>query len=485
MEPRVESLTVKVTTVPLATAALLPSRTVAETVDVPVILTVAGEGDTVIEDMSAMVTAVEAVAVPTVAVIVSLPTAEAVNVAVATPAVVVALAVILPIDVLLKEKSTVIPLPKALPALSVSVAVIVAVPVLAIAEALVVIATLGARIVIALVPDTVPTVAATVTLPSPRPVNVAVATPPVVWPLLIAVMEPREESLTVKVTTVPSAMAALLPSSTVAETVDVPVMLTVAGDGDTVIEDTSIMATVVEAVTVPTAAVIVSVPTAEAVNVAVACPLELVVALVVPVEIFFILPSEMSPSEKSTEMPAPRGLPPPSTTVAVMVDVPVVAIEGALGEITMPGFDIVTVVVFEIVPKVAVTVALPLTSVVELAVIEARDVLLNEKDTVAFCMGARLESRTVAVMVDACVRLIVVGEGDTVTDGGRMVITVVWATVPTVAVIVWLPDVPEVDVNVAVATPLEFVVALEVTLPRLVSLRVNITVMPAPNGLPA
>jgi len=221
------------------------------------------------------------------------------------------------------------------------------------------------------------------------------------------------------------------------------------------------------------------------------------VALVVPVAIFLILPSETSPSEKSTEMPAPRGLPPPSTTVAVITDVPVVAMESALGEITMPGFDIVTVVAAEIVPKVAVTVtapslravnvavALPLTSVVALAVIEARDVSLNEKDTVAFCMGARLESRTVAVMVDACVRLIVVGEGDTVTDGGRIVMTVVLDTVPTVAVTVWLPDVPEVDVNVAVATPLAFVAALEVTLPRLVSLRVNITVMPVPNGLPA
>jgi hypothetical protein len=116
MEPRVESLTVKVTTVPLATVAPLPSRTVAETVDVCVIPTVAGEADTVTEETSVIVTAVEAVAVPTVAVIVSLPTALAVNITLAIPlALLEAVMGMEPRDVSLNEKSTEIPLPKALP----------------------------------------------------------------------------------------------------------------------------------------------------------------------------------------------------------------------------------------------------------------------------------------------------------------------------------------------------------------------------------
>jgi len=66
-----------------------------------------------------------------------------------------------------------------------------------------------------------------------------------------------------------------------------------------------------------------------------------------------------------------------------------------------------------------------------------------------------------------------------------MSIEIVWLTFPTVAVIVSLPVLPEIDANVALAWPLASVVALEVTFPRAMSLRTNVTAIPEPNGLPA
>jgi hypothetical protein len=161
----------------------------------------------------------------------------------------------------------------------------------------------GAAIVTVALPDTPLTVAVTVTLPSLRAVNVALATPLVVWPLLTAVMEPREESLTVKVTTVLSATKVPSVFLTVANMEEVCVRLMVAGEAKTVTEPISAMVTVVVPVAVPTVAVIVSLPTALAVNVTLAIPLALLEAVAV------ILPIDVSLNEKSTEIPLPKALP--------------------------------------------------------------------------------------------------------------------------------------------------------------------------------
>jgi hypothetical protein len=88
-------------------------------------------------------------------------------------------------------------------------------------------------------------------------------------------------------------------------------------------------------------------------------------------------------------------------------------------------------------------------------------------------------------MVEVESTLTVVGEADRLTvTVGITIIVAVPDTVPTVAVIVTLPDEPpDGDVKVAVATP-PVVSALAVTVPKVVSLIIKSTGMLSPSKLP-
>jgi len=314
--PSVASLTVKVTALPAPTNVPLASLTVAMMEEVCVRLMVAGEAKTVTEPISAMVTSVVPVAVPTVAVIVSFPTADAVNVFVTVPDTVVALVTMEPSVESLNEKVTVWAVFSVLPAASFKVTVISdvlepeAVPM---DVDVAVTTTTGGETATVVVPEAVPEVAVTFTLPSATPVNVAVAIPLVVVALVVTV--PSEVLSETNVTVVPLATAAPKESVTVADIVVVPVISTVAEADDTETEAASDIVKEVVALVVPTVALIVTEPLPLEVNVAVATP-PVVVALagIVPRVGTTVIANV-------TAVPSVTGLPLPSNAVTFIVEV--------------------------------------------------------------------------------------------------------------------------------------------------------------------
>jgi len=169
----------------------------------------------------------------------------------------------------------------------------------AVADALVV--TINVETVTFVVALIVPTVAVIVAVPLPMGVKVAVAIPPVVVPL--AGMVPNVgPTVIANATAVPSGTGLPLPSVAVTVMVDGKPVCTELGEAVAVTVIAGSISIEIVPVAVPTVAVIVSTPTAEAVNVAVAMPLKLVVRK-------GILPRETSLNEKLTGIPAPRGLP--------------------------------------------------------------------------------------------------------------------------------------------------------------------------------
>jgi len=251
-------------------------------------------------------------------------------------------------------------------------------------------------------------------------------------------------------------------------------------------------------VVVPTVAVIVAVPAPVEVNVAVATP-PVVVALAA------MAPAPVPLTAKVTVVPSATGFPLPSNAATVIADVAPTCMEpGDADVFTVIAGRISRETVWLTEPTVAVivssaavaradetvkvAVATPLTVCVT-ALSAPREGSLKEKLTVIpLPRTFPCLSRTVAVSVvlssaaGGIVVASVVFPAPRVTEGAETVTIIVLVIVPEVAVIVTGPS--DVPVNVVASVPPVVVPLVALRLPRVESLRLNVTGVPSTTAAP-